>query len=70
MKTLSASTIILTFSIALSAQSGPASFVKVYVGSDGLAHVVNSTGKDSAIPKESDQVALESPKLAPNNRTA
>jgi hypothetical protein len=44
--------------------------VKVYVGSDGLAHVVDSKRKDRAIPKEKNQVAVSAPKLAADKQTA
>jgi hypothetical protein len=52
------------------AASKPARLTKVYVGSDGVAHVVDSKGKDRTIPKENDQVAVSAPKLAPDSQTA
>jgi hypothetical protein len=55
---------------ALFAQPKPVTLVKVYVGSDGLAHVVDGKGKDVAIPKEKTQVAVSAPELAPDKQTA
>jgi hypothetical protein len=52
------------------AQPKPTALVKVYVGSDGLAHVVDGQGKDVAIPKEKTQVAVSEPKLAPDKQSA
>ena len=54
----------------LPAHSKPTTLVKVYVGSDGLAHVVDSKRKDRAIPKEKNQVAVSAPKLAADKQTA
>lgn len=54
----------------LPAESKPTRLAKVYVGSDGLAHVVDSKGKDRTIPKENNQVAVSAPKLAADNQTA
>lgn len=45
-------------------------FTKAYVGSDGFAHLVDETGKDMAMPKEKDQVAVSAPKLAADKQTA
>jgi hypothetical protein len=55
---------------ALFAQPKAAALAKVYVGSDGLAHVVDGQGKDVAIPKEKTQVAVSEPKLAPDEQSA
>jgi hypothetical protein len=55
---------------ALPVQSKPTTLVKVYVGSDGLAHVVDSKIGDRAIPKEANQVAVSAPRLAVDKRTA
>jgi hypothetical protein len=55
---------------ALPVQSKPTTLVKVYVGSDGLAHVVDSKTGDRAIPKEANQVAVSAPRLAVDKRTA
>jgi hypothetical protein len=63
MMTLAAASVLF-------AQPKPIPIVKVYVGSDGLAHVVEGKGKDAAIPKEKIQVAVSAPKLAPDKRTA
>jgi hypothetical protein len=54
----------------LPAHSKPTTLVKVYVGSDGLAHVIDSKRKDRAIPKEKNQVAVSAPKLAADKQTA
>jgi hypothetical protein len=52
------------------AQSKPTTLVKVYVSTDGLAHVVDGKGKDRAVPKEKNQVAVSAPKLAADKQTA
>jgi hypothetical protein len=52
------------------AQSKPTTFTKLYVGSDGLAHLVDDMGKDVAMPKEKEQVAVSAPKLSPDKQTA
>lgn len=54
----------------LIAQPKPTTLTKVYVGSDGLAHVVDGQGKDVAIKKEKTQVAVSTPKLAPDKQSA
>ena len=54
----------------LVAQPKATALVKVYVGPDGLAHVVDGQGKDVAIPKEKTQVAVSAPKLAPDKQSA
>jgi hypothetical protein len=61
---------VLAAASVLFAQPKPVALVKVYVGSDGLAHVVDGKGKDAAIPKEKTQVAVSAPKLAPDKQTA
>jgi hypothetical protein len=48
----------------------PVTYTKVYVGKDQLAHVVDSSGKDVAVPKEKEQVDVSEPKLSPDKRTA
>jgi hypothetical protein len=53
----------------LPAESKPTTLVKVYIGPDGLAHVVDSKGKDRAMPKEKNQVAVSAPKLAADKQT-
>jgi hypothetical protein len=65
-------TCIMTLAAAsvLFAQPKPVALVKVYVGSDGLANVVDGKGKDVAIPKEKTQVAISAPKLAPDKQSA
>jgi hypothetical protein len=52
------------------AQSAPKTLQKVYIGSDGLAHVVDADGKDLTLPKEKDQVEISEPKLSPDKQTA
>lgn len=54
----------------LFAQSVHAPFLKVYVGTDGLAHIVDDVGKDISFPKEQGQVAVESPQLSPDKQAA
>jgi hypothetical protein len=67
---LATGVITLAAASVLFAQSKPTALVKVYVGSDGLAHVVDGKGKDVAVPKEKTQVAVSAPKLAPDKQTA
>jgi hypothetical protein len=43
---------------------------KIYVGSDGLAHVVDKDGRDEAFPKEKDQFAISSPRLSADGLAA
>ena len=59
MMTLAAASVLF-------AQPKTTALVKVYVGPDGLAYVVDGQGKDAAIPKEKTQVAVSAPKLAPD----
>ncbi len=60
----------LVLSGPLVAQKPPASFRKVFVGADGLAHMVARNGTDQAVPAEPQQVAVSSPALSPDGRTA
>jgi hypothetical protein len=55
---------------AMGAQSRAGLFTKVYIGTDGLAHLVDDAGKDLAMPKEKDQVAVSAPRLAADKQTA
>ena len=48
----------------------PVTYTKVYVGKDGLAHVVDSAGKDMAVAKEADQAEVSDPKLSPDKQAA
>ncbi len=54
----------------LTAQSARAPFSKVYIGHDGLAHVVDAEGKDIVFPKEQGQVAVDSPDISPDKQSA
>jgi hypothetical protein len=54
----------------LSAQTKPVGLSRVYVGKDNLAHLVDTNGKDVAVPKEEDQVDVSEPKLADDRQTA
>jgi hypothetical protein len=61
---------ILAGSVMFSAQTAPGTLDKIYVGRDGLAHVVDASGKDTAMSKEKDQVEVSQPKLSTDRRTA
>jgi len=63
MMTLAAASVLF-------AQPKPTALVKIYVGPDGLAHVVDGQGKDVAIQKEKTQVAVSAPKLTPDKQSA
>jgi hypothetical protein len=52
------------------AQSKPTALAKIYVGPEGLAHVVDDTGKDTAIHKEKNQAAVSAPRLSDDRQTA
>jgi len=66
----------LVFAVALSsaallfAQSEQAPLSRVYVGTDGLARIVDAAGKETAFPKEQGQVAVESPRLSQDSQSA
>ena len=62
--------ITLAMGSVLFAQSKPTPLAKIYVGPEGLAHVVDDTGKDTAIHKEKNQVAVSAPKLSDDRQTA
>ncbi|MBV8115593.1 MAG: hypothetical protein JO300_12685 [Silvibacterium sp.] len=70
MKVLPFTLALIALCVAVSGQSPSAGLKNVYIGQDGLAHVVDETGKDIAVPRESYQVDVTSPQLAPNHRTA
>ena len=55
---------------ALPAASTSARIRKVYVGSDGEAHLVDSTGHERTIPKEQNQVGVSAPKVAADGQIA
>ena len=59
----------LTGTTLLTPQSARAPFSKVYVGSDGLAHLVDATGKDTPFPKEQGQVAVDSPDISEDKQS-
>jgi hypothetical protein len=67
---LFASAIVLVLATSLFAQSKSSLLSKIYVGKDGLIHLVDSSGKDIAMPKEQDQVDVSEPKLAEDKQTA
>lgn len=60
----------LTTATLLLAQSARVTISRVYIGRDGLAHIVDATGKDTAFPKEKGQVAVESPQLSSDSKSA
>ncbi|HEX5235855.1 MAG TPA: hypothetical protein VFW25_11055 [Silvibacterium sp.] len=60
----------LSAATLLFSQSQQAPLAKVYVGSDGLAHIVDAAGKDTAFPKEQGQVAVDSPQLSSDRQSA
>lgn len=62
--------LMVAIASGLLAQSKPTTLLKVYVGPDGLAHVVDVKGRDKAIRKEREQVGVSSPKLAADKQTA
>ena len=62
--------ITLAMGSVLFAQSKPTPLAKIYVGPEGLAHVVDDTGKDTAIHKEKNQAAVSAPKLSDDRQTA
>jgi hypothetical protein len=70
MKTRLLVSAALLLTSLLSAQTQPVAFSKVYVGKDNLAHLVDTNGKDVAMPKELDQVDVSQPKLADDKQTA
>lgn len=61
--------ITLSATAVLFAQSGHAAFSDVYVGHDGLAHVVDAAGKDVAFPKVQGQVAVDLPQVSPDKQS-
>lgn len=61
---------VLAAALTISAQTDPRTFEKIYVGTDGLAHLVDVSGKDTAMPKEKDQVEVSEPRLSTDRRTA
>ena len=62
--------LMVAIASGLLAQSKPTTLLKVYVGPDGLAHVVDVKGRDKVIRKEREQVGVSSPKLAADKQTA
>ena len=62
--------ITLAMGSVLFAQSKPTTLAKIYVGSEGLAHVVDDNGKDTAIHKEKNQAAVSAPKLSADRLAA
>jgi hypothetical protein len=54
---------------ALFVQSRSVTLANVYAGGDGLAHVVDATGKDTTFKKEKNQVTVSRPKLSPDKQT-
>jgi hypothetical protein len=62
--------ITLAMGSVLFAQSKPTTLAKIYVGSEGLAHVVDDKGKDTAIHKEKNQAAVSAPKLSADRLAA
>jgi hypothetical protein len=64
---------VLLAALAVIARPGDASptLARVYVGPDGLAHVVGvADGSDSALAKEPGQVSVADPRLSNDRRTA
>ncbi len=62
--------LMVAIASGLLAQSKPTTLLKVYVGPDGLAHVVDVKGRDKVIRKEREQVGVSSPKFAADKQTA
>jgi hypothetical protein len=70
MKTKLLLSVALLLTPFLSAQTKSVALAKVYVGKDNLAHLVDTNGKDLAMPKEQGQVEVSEPKLAGDRQTA
>jgi len=62
--------ITLAMGSVLLAQSKPPALAKIYVGTGGLVHVVDDSGKDRTIQKEKNQAAVSAPKLSADRQTA
>src|SRR5262249_3227782 len=62
--------LILVLASVLSAQTKPALLEKIYVGKDGLVHLIDVAGKDVTMPKEKGQVEVSAPKLAEDKLSA
>ncbi len=62
-------TILVALATGLAARS-VGSLTRVYAGSDGAAHVVDATGRDTALPKQRGQVAVSEPRLSPDHSAA
>jgi hypothetical protein len=62
--------LIFVFALAGWSQRKSVKLSKVYIGQDGLAHVVTQGGEDIAISKADGQVGVMDPRLASNDRTA
>ena len=64
--------VLFVLNLALFAQTPtqPTLIEKIYVDSEGVAHVVESDGADHPQPKEKDQVTCSLPKVADDKRTA
>jgi len=70
MKRSATVSVILSLCGLLSAQSANPHFAKVYVAKDGLAHLVDDTGKDIAIAKDPTQVSVDAPKISADGQFA
>ncbi len=54
--------------LALTAQNGSNTYKRVYVGADGLVHLVDAVGRDLAIQAEHDQVSVSSAQISSDGR--
>jgi hypothetical protein len=62
--------VMVVVAASATAQAKKIGLVRVYIGADGLAHVVDSTGADVGMPKERGQAAVSRAKLAADEQTA
>ena len=63
--------LVLALVIAASASAGsPAELARIYASADGVAYVVDTTGRERRIPAEPGQVGVSEARLSSDHRTA
>jgi WD40 repeat protein len=69
MKAFAIGTIAL-LAASLSLAQSKITLTKIYVGAEGLIHLVDKSGRDVVVHKEKDQISVSALKLSPDKLTA
>jgi len=63
-------TLLAALALTSLAEAASTSLAKVFIGPDGLAHIVDAAGRDQTFTRETGQVSVADPRLSDDRRAA